>query len=149
MTMYSKNEAYPVTRAKFPHQIIDGGGISYTSEHAFNNRGDFGWLDASDKPVVDASSKKVTWVDGDWVVASKTEEEVASDLASAWQPVRDSRDALLFGSDWSAIKISDTEYGVPGNVVDADTSAAWQVYRQALRDITDGSPDSPDWPVSP
>jgi len=59
--------------------------------------------------------------------------------AQAIFSVRSSRDALLAASDWT-------------QVADAPVDqAAWAVYRQSLRDITnqDGFPESVVWPEQP
>lgn len=54
--------------------------------------------------------------------------------------VRAQRDALLAACDWTQCR------DVPDVV-----AAAWQPYRQALRDLTKqaGFPESIDWPVQP
>ena len=100
MTMYSKNEAYPVTRAKFPLQIIDGGGISYTNEHAFNNRGNFGWTDVSDIPEYNRETHNIAWkynkrAQTFWKVTEKTDEEKDAETISKWEPHRSNRNQLL------------------------------------------------------
>lgn len=53
---------------------------------------------------------------------------------------RSQRDALLSASDWTQCR----------DVPDA-VAAAWQPYRQSLRDLTKqvGFPDSITWPVAP
>ena len=140
MTMYSKNEAYPITRAKFPLQIIDGGGISYTNEHAFNNRQFFGWTDVSDIPEYNYTTHNIAWkynkrAQTFWEVTEKTDEEKDAETISKWEPHRSNRNQLLNDSDWSQIKRSDTEYGVPGNVIDTHQRINWEVYRQKLRDL--------------
>ena len=132
--MYSKNEAYPVTRAKFPLQIIDGGGISYTNEHAFNNRENFGWTDVSDIPKYNRETHNISWkynwgAQTFWEVTEKTDEEIQSII-----------NQLLFESDWSQIINEATGdsirwIGVIGNVIDESKRLEWEVYRQELRDI--------------
>jgi len=140
MTLYSKNEAYPVTRAKFPHQIIDGGGISYTNEHAFNNRQSFGWTDVSDKPEYNYTTHNIAWkynkrAQTFWEVTEKTDEEKNAEIITEWEPHRINRNQLLKDSDWTQIKMSDTEYGVPGNIINTHQRINWETYRQELRDI--------------
>lgn len=58
---------------------------------------------------------------------------------STSEEIRAERNQKLANSDWAVLK-------------DAPTNKhAWQVYRQALRDITeqDGFPDSVQWPTEP
>lgn len=69
------------------------------------------------------------------VVAGKW---VAND-ANAWERLRGERDARLAACDWTQL----------ADVPEA-TRAAWQPYRQALRDITETSdPYAPQWPEPP
>lgn len=60
------------------------------------------------------------------------------DIEAQWQHVRSDRNARLAACDWTQL---------PDAPVDA---AAWAVYRQALRDITDQSnPLEIVWPTAP
>jgi len=76
-----------------------------------------------------------------------TDAEIDAEVARliAEQPAKDARtkrDRLLTESDWVTIRATDT-----GNPVPTD----WQIYRQALRDITEqtGFPENIDWPTKP
>lgn len=74
-----------------------------------------------------------------WTVRDMTEAEVAQQLESKSAAIRQQRDALLVGSDWT-------------QVLDAPVNQAlWSVYRQALRDITTqaGFPWTIEWPTEP
>lgn len=63
------------------------------------------------------------------------------DADKAWQQVRAKRDSLLAATDWRVIKAQ--ESGQP-------LDAAWQAYRQALRDITlQPDPAQIVWPDPP
>ena len=55
------------------------------------------------------------------------------------QSIRTERNKLLAESDWTQVADAPVE------------KAAWAIYRQALRDITeqDGFPNAVNWPVSP
>lgn len=66
-------------------------------------------------------------------VASKTEEEIAADVASKASQMRAARDNALKASDWRAIRAAET-----GVAMDTE----WATYRQALRDL----PDAEGWP---
>lgn len=61
------------------------------------------------------------------------------DTVEGWKQVRDLRDKLLSGCDWTMI--SDT----PTN------KTAWSAYRQALRDLPQNNTDpyAVNWPVAP
>lgn len=60
-------------------------------------------------------------------------------LAEVWQEIRYQRDKRLLASDWTQLP----------DVPEA-TRAAWVVYRQALRDLTEvASPADVIWPVPP
>ena len=56
--------------------------------------------------------------------------------------VRSTRDGLLQDTDWIVIKAYERNQNIP---------AEWEVYRQALRDITaqEGFPYSVTWPTKP
>ena len=64
---------------------------------------------------------------------------MAKALEEDCKSVRDERDQLLLRCDWTQL---------PNSPVDA---AAWEVYRQALRDVPSqaGFPDDVAWPVKP
>lgn len=66
-------------------------------------------------------------------VESKTEEEIAADVASKAAQVRATRGALLTACDWTQIADSP---------LTAEKKAEWATYRQALRDL----PDAEGWP---
>ena len=100
-------------------------------------------------PYDQATQKLVSsdpYIDGDWVfavtVADKTADEIASDNAALSSQLRRQRDNLLAGSDW--IVIMHTELGT-------NIPAVWELYRQALRDITaqGGFPYTIEWPTKP
>ena len=63
------------------------------------------------------------------------------DLDVNWAAVRKHRDQALTDSDWRAVK-------------DRTMSQAWKDFRQALRDLPQNHPDSPNdaadnWPEAP
>ena len=135
--MYSKDQAYPVTRAKFPHQILVNG-ISYTGENAFNNRIDFGWIDVSDRPEYNSSTQRVSWkpnvrAQTFWEIINKTDEEKEEEESAVWAIHRITRDQLLIGK-----------------VIDTHKRINWETYRQELRDLptTQTLPDI-TWPTIP
>jgi hypothetical protein len=66
-------------------------------------------------------------------VVDKTEEELASDVASKAAQMRAARDRALEACDWRAIRAAET-----GVAMDEE----WADYRQALRDL----PSNPDFP---
>ena len=98
-----------------------------------------------DRPVYDALTANV--VDGNfeqntvgnwvmpWVV-----EQLPQDKAEA--NIRSRRDRSLQETDWIVIKAYERGEGIP---------AEWEVYRQALRDITaqEGFPYNVTWPLKP
>jgi hypothetical protein len=72
----------------------------------------------------------------DAVIASDAE---ARELAEAWRQLRFRRSRLLSKTDWTQ---------VPDSPADA---AAWAIYRQALRDLPQNTPDPRNviWPEPP
>lgn len=87
------------------------------------------------------------YTDEDGNVVTKAEQEVAyqADLdAKAAESVRKKRDGLLAETDWRVIKAYETSANIP---------AEWEIYRQALRDITtlESFPylEEADWPIKP
>ena len=78
-------------------------------------------------------------VDGEWCLGWVVNDRRAEDVA---QFVRSMRDGLLRDCDWVFVRSFETGVATPDR---------FQVYRQALRDITaqEGFPFSVDWPVKP
>ena len=81
------------------------------------------WLDAGDPPTRDEC-------DAAWPAVRE---------ALAWDRVRDERDRLLAACDWTQVADAPVD------------SAAWAVYRQALRDVPQdfATPDAVVWPTAP
>lgn len=68
-------------------------------------------------------------------------EDVAERIASRWSEVRAERNAKLAACDWT--QLADAP-------LSTEQRAAWQVYRQALRDLTaQADPFALDWPEAP
>lgn len=70
-----------------------------------------------------------------WTVVPKTAEQLAAELHSAWQSIRDKRNALLAQSDWTQLN-------------DVAANPEWVLYRQNLRDIPEAF-DTPDAVIFP
>jgi hypothetical protein len=83
--------------------------------------------------------EKPVFVDGVW---TKVWRVVRLPLEQAQNNIRSQRDGLLRESDW--VVIMHTEKGT-------DIPSEWEVYRQALRDITaqEGFPYAVTWPTKP
>jgi len=95
-------------------------------------------------PEYDSLSHRLTdgafeRVDGAWMLPYRLE---ALPLEQAERNIRSRRDSLLQETDWVAIKAYERGEGI---------SAEWEVYRQALRDITaqEGFPYEVIWPTRP
>jgi hypothetical protein len=104
--------------------------------------------DAPDTPthskvVEDApqKGKDGVWVQS-WRIDPMTADEVTVADAKKALQVRSRRDGLLQESDWVVIKSYERGENIP---------AEWELYRQALRDITAqaGFPYSVEWPTKP
>lgn len=81
-------------------------------------------------------------IDGVWtqnyIVSELDPEASAAKVEAQWTVIRAERNKLLADCDWTQL---------PDAAADA---AAWAVYRQALRDITDQSdPFNVQWPTTP
>ena len=96
-----------------------------------------------DRPAYDGFASKV--VDGNfeqdavgnWSLPHVVEQQP---LEQAGRNIRSRRDGLLQETDWIVIKSSEHGQNIP---------AEWELYRQALRDITsqEGFPYSVTWPT--
>jgi hypothetical protein len=77
-----------------------------------------------------------------WDVTDASPEEVEQRTEDQARSVRSERDRLLQETDWIVIKAYERNENIP---------AAWEVYRQALRDITlqEGFPFKVTWPDKP
>ena len=78
-------------------------------------------------------------VEGVWVLPYVVEQQP---LEQAERNIRSRRDELLQETDWIVIKSYERGQNIP---------AEWELYRQALRDITEqaGFPYSVVWPTKP
>jgi hypothetical protein len=81
-------------------------------------------------------------IDGVWtqnyIVSDLSADESAAKVGAQWNVIRAERNKLLVASDWTQL---------PDVAVDA---AAWAIYRQALRDVTNqANPFAIVWPESP
>lgn len=80
---------------------------------------------------------------GNQVITPMTAEEIAEnkaeELVTAWHYLRQIRNGLLAGSDWTVLSDSPT------------STAAWKAYRQALRDLPANTTDPFNvvWPTPP
>jgi hypothetical protein len=73
-----------------------------------------------------------------WAVVPMTEEEITARTEQEWNAVRNQRNYLLAACDWTQILDAPAD------------AAAWAVYRQALRDITEQTdPFNIVWPTPP
>ena len=85
-------------------------------------------------------------VNGVWTVSriavAKDQAQIDNETAQITANVRAKRDKLLAECDWIAVKAFETNGNVP---------ALWQLYRQALRDITEqeGFPFNVTYPEKP
>ncbi len=151
MAWYTKDYSYPVPKWKFPFRLKDENGKSYTGENAFNNRAKLGWIDVDAPPTFDSDTQTMYWTGVMWHVSDIPESVFLAANTAAWVTVREGRDFDLQASDWSQIKISDTEFGYANNVIDAATSAEWATYRQELRDLpsTTANAHAIVWPTKP
>ena len=87
--------------------------------------------------VVDGSFEQDA--DGNWLMPWVVE-QLPQDQAE--RNIRRNRDSLLADTDWIVIKAYERNENIP---------AEWEVYRQALRDITaqEGFPYNVTWPTKP
>lgn len=78
-------------------------------------------------------------VDGNWSLPYVVEQQP---LEQAERNIRSLRDGMLQETDWIVIKSYERGENIP---------AQWELYRQALRDITAqaGFPYSVEWPTKP
>jgi len=74
-----------------------------------------------------------------FVVDIPPEEIESYEIESAWKNLRETRNSILFGTDWTQ---------APDAPVDKES---WAIYRQALRDLPANTTDprDPPWPEKP
>lgn len=81
--------------------------------------------------------------EGNQIITPMTEAEIEASIAEgvaiAWQSLRIRRNGMLAATDWTVLADSPT------------STAAWKVYRQALRDLPANTTDPFNlvWPTSP
>lgn len=138
-------QSYPVDprrdqpNVSFPRDWL--GGLVGSTEYVFVHPVDV----PQASHTQDAVKGQPAFVNGRWVetwsLVDADAEDVAERIAARWSEVRAERNALLAACDWT--QLADAP-------LSTEQRAAWQVYRQALRDIT-GQPDpfDLDWPETP
>jgi len=109
-------------------------------------------VEDQEPPAYDERTQRIvreeipTLVDSSWVlkwtVYGKTAEEIEEYDLGAASGVRAQRDKLLAETDWIVIMHTEKGTNIP---------AAWEIYRQSLRDITSqpGFPHNVTWPEKP
>lgn len=74
-------------------------------------------------------------------VRNKTQEEIEKEIESMWISIRQTRNQLLFQSDWTQL---------PDSPLSVEKQTEWQSYRQQLRDVTiQVDPFNIQWPTEP
>lgn len=112
---------------------------------------DYEAVQPSDLPEYDARTHRAeevspVLVDGvwtqQWSIVAKTPDEMQAEYDAKAAEVRSERDRLLSETDWIVIKSYERNENIPSE---------WEVYRQALRDITaqEGFPYNVTWPEKP
>jgi len=112
--------------------LIQDGKVVDLSETEFEVHPSYSWVEATDSAEVGGS-----YADGVFgPLDTRTEEQKISDQ---WEFVRSRRRKILRACDWTQ-----------NRDVTLSNDAAWQTYRQALRDITTQSdPFNITWPTEP
>ena len=74
-------------------------------------------------------------------VKDKTQQEITEETEGMWRAIRDRRNELLSETDWTQL---------PDSPLTNQKQTEWQIYRQALRDITlQTDPFNINWPIKP
>lgn len=100
------------------------------------------------EPTVDYTKDLIRWAEKNdnvwietWAVVDASQSEIEYRLNSQWKSVRNDRNKRLFECDWT--QLTDAP-------LTDEQKAAWQSYRQALRDVTQQTdPFNITWPVKP
>jgi hypothetical protein len=91
--------------------------------------------------VTGAVTYETTEEVGEFTEAQVLQALVDSKVAEGWEEVRVKRNNLLARCDWTQL---------PNTPLTAEQVTAWDVYRQALRDVTaQVDPFNIEWPVAP
>ena len=82
-----------------------------------------------------------SWVE-EWISTPATPEQIAERTEAKANEVRLQRNQLLTDCDWTQL---------PDAPLDADAKLAWQLYREALREVPEqaGFPWDVQWPTEP
>ena len=108
--------------------LLQGTRVWQIEDDPFEVHSDLVWVDCGD-----SITTRHTYADGQFIDPL----EWAANYK--WNRLRETRDGLLFQSDWT--QVSDAP-------IDA---TAWATYRQALRDLpaNTADPANPTWPTKP
>lgn len=135
--LYSHNQQWP---QELPFRIKLADGSTRTDPNTFTAEEltDWGYTGPFTRPSFDQYSEVLEWSGAEFSVRPMTTEERQAVLDQQWAAVRVQRNQRLAECDWTQL---------PDAPVDA---AAWAVYRQALRDITQqADPFNLVWPAKP
>lgn len=138
-------EQYPLSLTDIRIQMPN---VSFAANVSNEELEQFGYflVTPTDEPAFDYTKNVVrSAIAGDngfveiWQETAASQEEIDERLDSKSNEVRAERDALLSASDWTQVADAPVD------------SAAWAVYRQALRDIPEqaGFPYNVTYPVTP
>ncbi|WP_353737438.1 tail fiber assembly protein [Microcystis sp. M061S2] len=136
MTLYSYNGGVPAPlpdRHRLPNRLTRTDLVSLTVEQLAA----LGFVPTGPRPAA-ATTKVVEW-EGEWIVRSMTETEIANARNLALASLRSERDKRLIASDFRVLPDAPWD------------TAPWAVYRQALRDLPEQTADplNPVWPQEP
>jgi hypothetical protein len=145
--LYSKDNQYP---QPIPFRIVLSDGRTRTDPSSFTEEeiADAGYVAVEDKPIAE-ENQLVNWIDGSWVIYTKTQEEldteIANKLASQWSEIRNQRDMIMANFDWRYTRY---EREIRLSLTPKDNLVALDVYMQALADVTNQEdPYNINWPV--
>lgn len=145
--LYSYKKQYP---SPLPFRIILSDGRTRTDPTTFTEEeiADAGFVFVAPAPIAE-EYQSVYWNGDDWVVHTKTEEEIAAETQSKlngqWMVVRAERDQRMKDFEWRYIR-HDREVRLGLTV--SDDLVAMDEYMQALADITlQTDPFNITWPI--
>jgi len=145
--LYSKNNQYPKS---IPFRIVLSDGKTRTDASTFTDEeiADAGYIAVENPPTL-IENQSLSWDGNNWVVSTKTEQEILDDLeyqkTKKWQYIRETRDLEMENFEWRYTRY---HREVRLGLTPTDDIVMLDTYMQALADITQQEdPFNIVWPV--
>ena len=144
---FSYRNQYP---GRLPDRIRLSNGLTRTDNKTFTDSElqDAGYVNVTPPPSYDSATQRLAWGGATWVLSNLTQEEQVGHYNEMWREVKMNRAVKIQEVEWRIQRyFSESRQGLTLT----DDIELLDQYVQALRDITDTTPDpvAVEWPDVP